>query len=909
MRRPTWPWSRSKQELSDELDAHLCMSIEDCIARGEDPSEARRSALRELGNLPLIQDIARESRGWVWLENVFQDTRFALRQLRRSPGSTITVLLTLALGIGANLAVFQLLHSAVLAQLPVAHPEELVTVHAAQTPFDRAWFVSYAAYHRLRASTGSQAPLLALTAFERAILQLPNQSPARTNCQLVSDNYFQVLGVSPAAGRLFVQDDARSGQDEWPAVVRYGFARDYFSSVQQAVGRHILLNGVPVVIIGVAAPNFLGVATGYAPDFWLPLEAQSTGHINIAFDSLGPGHDVKLSSPWQDQPSIFWLSLMARVPSDRRNQVAAQWTAAFQSDRLLMSTATVDPAAKSAQLRGHVQLISANHGQGGIRQESSQPLALLMALSVSVFIVGCLNLANLQIARLSAREQELSIRVALGASRWRLLRQVIMEDALLVLLGGVFAFFVGRATSSALVRWASSRDWFLNLDLHLHLPIAALGAALMLIALLAFSILPALHFIRTGLSHVAGSRAKVSGLVQSRIQRWRSNTMLAAQVSLSLLLATMAGCFAATLVHWEKIDVGMDREHILSIALDMNRTGYASRQTNLPALYHQIKEQLESVPEVRAAAVEMCPMPDCGWNTALYVFGHGGLSNAQLHGEEDHVGPGFFAAMGIPLLRGRDFSTTDRGNTQPVAILNHSYARQLFGDESPIGHRVGYEPAPNDHKFLVIGEAADARLDGARYDPPSQVYMTLDQNPAPIHTIQVRAVGDPRQITERIRQTLNLIDPQLPVTEIITLSDELNDGLGTEKLLTRLAGIYAGLRLLLVTIGFYGVLSFRTARRKTEFGIRLALGATRRHIQLLITLQTAWILLAGTIPGLLLSTAVIHLTRHLLYGSVTTDSFALITATIILVVAGFGAASLPARRAALADPLETLRLE
>ncbi len=314
----------------------------------------------------------------------------------------------------------------------------------------------------------------------------------------------------------------------------------------------------------------------------------------------------------------------------------------------------------------------------------------------------------------------------------------------------------------------------------------------MLVALAAFSILPALHFIRSSLTSVAGSRSKVSGLSQTRLQRWRSNTMLATQVSLSLLLATMAGCFAATLAHWESIDVGMDREHVLSVYLDMGRTGYASHQTDLPALYRRIKERLESEPGVRTAAVEMCPLLGCGWNTALYVFGRSGLSNAQLHGQEDHVGPGFFTAMGIPLLRGRDFSQSDGDATQQVAILSHSYARQLFGDETPIGHWVGYEPAPNDHKFLVVGEVADARIDGARSEPPPVAYMSINQKPYPAHTIQVRAVGNPNHLSGRIREVLRQIDSELPVTEIISLNDGLNDGLGTEKLLTRLAAIYAG---------------------------------------------------------------------------------------------------------------------
>jgi predicted permease len=899
-------WSGRKQELSEELESHLRMAVEDRIASGESPGEARAGALKELGNVALIEDVTRERWGWLWFEHAIHDARYALRRLQRSPGFTIMVLLTLALGIGANLAVFQLLHSIILAKLPIEHPEDVVAVRAAKTPFDEAWMVSYDAYHRLRAGTSNDAPLAARTGFEEAILQLAANDMQQARYELVSENYFGVLGVPPAAGRLFVPADANANHSEWPAVVRYDFARNYFGSATQAVGRHIRLNGVPAVVVGVADRRFAGMITGYAPDFWLPLEAQA-GNLGVAFDSLG--HGVHLDRSWLDQPGIFWLSLVARVPADRRQAVAAQWNQVFRPDRELTTEATDDPVAKAALLRNTVEIVPAEHGLGGIRQQSSRPLFLLMALSGSIFLVGCLNLANLQVARLSTRAHELGIRMALGANPWRLARQILLEDAILVLFGGAAAFLIGRAASSILVYWASTRDWLLNIDLHPSLPLAALGIALMALALSAFSLLPALYFIRTSLAQAAGSRAKVSGLAQTGMQRWRANTMLAAQVSLSLLLTVMSGCFAATLVHWETNDLGMDREHVLSVHVEMRRTGYIDRHHDWIGLYHRVQQRLEALPEVRAASVEMCPMPQCGWNTALYVFGHSGLSNAQVHGEEDHVGPGFFTTMGIPLLRGRDFASTDTEKTQNVAILSRSYARQLFGDESPIGHRVGYEPAPNDHKFLIIGEVADAHVDGPQAAAPPVVYMSIEQNPFPVHAIQVRTAGDPLQIADRIRAAIRQVDPDLPITEIVPLATEMNDSLGTEKLLARLASIYAGLTLLLVGIGFYGVMSSRTSRRKSEFGIRLALGASRQHIRMLVVKQTASILLAGIVPGLLLSFLAIRMARHLLFGSPGANSISIVGAALVLILAGLLASIIPSRRAGLADPLETLRSE
>ena len=903
-----WRWNRAKESLSEEFEAHLQIAIADRVDRGEDPVQARAEAMRELGNVPLIVEVTRERWGWLWLENLLHDAHYALRHLRRTPAFTVTALLTLALGIGANLGVFQLLYSVILADLPVAHPEEIVGVHAARTPFDQAWLVSNSAYLRLRAST-PEVPLLARTTSVREDLELSNGVQEKPSCEMVSDNYFSVLGVVPAAGRFFIQAEAAQGQGEWPAVLRYDFARDTFGSAQQAVGQHMFLNGRPSVVIGVASRRFLGVVTGYASDIWLPLALQSTGGFDRAFDSLGPGHGVVLSKPWYNQPTIFWLSLMARVP-ERRAAVAAEWDRVFSPDRELMTEATADPAVKSALRRATTELAPLNHSPGGMRQRFSAPLVLLMALSASIFLVGCLNLANLQLARLNTRAHELGVRMALGASRGGILRQVVLEDVLIVLAGCASAFVMGRLATNILVRWASSHNSRITLDLHPGLPIAVLGVALMLLALLSFSILPAVFFMRTAAAQTAGSRAKVSGVSQTARQRWRSNALLATQVSLSLLLSTMSGCFAATLVHWETVDVGMDREHVLSVHLDMHQYRYVGdHRSSLPALYRRMQERLQALPDVRSAAVEVCGSLHCGWNTALYVYGRSDLTNGQVHGQENHVGPDFFSTIGIPILRGRDFSRGDTDKSQHVAIINRAYARQLFGDADPIGQWVGYQPAPNNHSFLIVGEVADARVNGPESEAPPIVYISIDQDPDPVNNIRVRAVGNPRHLSDSVRQALHEVDPTLPIVEIAPFSTELNGDLGTEKLLARLAGVYASLTLLLVAIGFYGVMSSRTTRRKKEFGIRLALGATRGHIQMLIVCQTGRILFAGILPGAILSILAVRAAGHILYGSVSTNAIAIIAASLVLAFAGSVATLIPARRAALADPLETLHSE
>jgi predicted permease len=894
-------------EIEAEVRAHFDMAVEDGVRAGTTEEEARRSARLRFGNPVVMRERALGADAAVGLEGLWRDLQYAVRQLRRSPGFAATVVLTLALGIGANLAVFQLLYSMLLAPLPVTRPSELVALHGVQSPFDGEWFVSYTAYERLRAATGQSAPVIARSGFGSGVLQMQGEQAGVARFQMVSDNYFSVLGVTPAAGRLFVASDGRVGQNEWPAVVRYGFAREHFGS--GPVGRRAVLNGVPVVIVGVAAERFLGTMVGYAPDFWLPIEAQSAGHLGTWFDSLGPGFGIHLEQSWVSQPGIFWLWTMARVPEVQRATAAAQWTRALQPDFAMMANAAANPQAKAAMLLAQVQLISAARGEGRLPQDNSLPLLLLMAMAGAIFLVGCLNLANLQMARLSMRQRELSVRMALGGSRWRLLRQVLVEDALLAAMGGALALMTGRAASVALVHWASSRDWLLDFNLRMEWPVMVLGGALLMGALCAFSVAPAWRFTRESFAAASGSKWIGAAAQQSRVARRWSSAMLAGQVSLSLILTAMAGCFGATLVHLARVDTGMDREHVLSVHVDMTNTGYATRQKDLPALYRTLMERIEGLPGVRGAAVGMCEIPGCGWNTAIHVYGRPEKSDAQLHGEEDHVGPGYFRAMGIGLVRGRDFTDGDRADTQPVAIVNEAYAKKLFGAEDPVGHWIGYEAAPNDHEFLIVGLAADAQMDGLRAPAPPMVWRPIDQDPAPIHSIEVRVTGAPEAVAAEVRAAVAGVDVQFPLREIVPLNAELDDGLATEHLLARLTGALAGLTLALAALGFYGVVSFRVARRRSEIGIRMALGATRGGVQRLILRQTAMILLMGIVPGLALTVVMTHAARSVLVGSAGTDGLAFLLAAMALACAGMVATLLPARRAAGVNPVEALRAE
>jgi len=841
------------------------------------------------------------------ISSLRDDARFAFRQLGKSPGFAITAILTLAIGVGANLAIFQLLYGVLLAPLPVNQPAQLFSLHAVASPFDQQYFVSFAAYRRLREATGAKAPVFARSGFGIGVLQEPDGASSRIDFQMVSDNFFGVLGLQPSAGRFFLEGDDQQVQGEWPVILREGFYKEHFGGSPATIGQHATLNGIPIVVVGVAPKGFGGVVPGQAPDVWLPLAAQATGQFGVWFDSLGPGHDVHLGQPWHQQASIFWLWVLTRTPQGSSGALTAQWTQALAPDVAMMAAAAKDPADRSRISASQVKLVSAEHGEGFLAKDYGLPLKILMGMAVAILLVGCLNLANLQMARLLDREIEIATRIALGASRARVLRQVMMEAFVLAVIGGSLALVTGRVASSLLLHWASGRERTIAIDPQIGHVAMLLGFALVFCALLGFAMLPAWQMTRKHVAVIGGGSG--SRLSQNKAARRWSDLMLAGQVSFSLLLVCGAALFGQTLRNLSSVDAGMDRDHLLSVHVDMRRTGFAKQQTNLAAFYDQVVERLKALPMVRDAEVHMCDIPNCGWNTAVHVFGNPDLPEGQLHGEEDHVGAGYFRTLGIPILLGRDFAGTDIEGSQPVAILSRSYARKLFGNENPLGHWIGYTGPPADHQFLVVGEAADARVDGLQAEAPPMVYFPIAQSPQPIQSIEVRVRGPWQPVPAEIREALHEIAPALPVTEIVPLNLEFREGLSREMLLARLTSIFGALALALAALGFYGLLSFRVARRTFEIGVRMALGATRSHVRTLFLAQTLKILVAGLIPGAALAAAAAYLARKVLYGGGTMDAWALAFAVLVLGAAGVLATLLPAHRAASVEPTRALRSE
>jgi predicted permease len=830
--------------------------------------------------------------------------RATVRPLWRTPGFALTVVLTLALGIGANLAIFQLLNAVPFARLPILAPEQLYSLRAVKSPFDRQWFFSYPAYRNLRGATASTAAVIARSGMSGGILQSSQGASERVDVQMVSDNFFDVLGIRPAAGRFFWPSDENPAQGEWPGVLRYGYWKQSLGGDATAVGKHVVLNGVPLVIVGITPERFSGVVAGEAPDVWLPLAAQSTENFPSWFDSLGPGSGADIRASYLNQHGVFWVWLLARVPSQQKTSAEMRWSAALQPDLALIANFSKEARNREQILQSRVNLVSAASGEGTLREEYGQPLTVLMAMAGLVLLVGAVNLANLQLARLLGRQRELAVRTSLGASQWQILCQLLAEDLVLALIGTALAVPVGQAACSLLLEWASRSGKALPLNLQIGWPQFAFVALLLIAVLTGFSLIPASRIARSNLA--ANMTLRSSSLQGPGVRSW-SNLLLAGQVSFSLLLVGTAALFAQTLLNLSRIDAGLDRDHVLSVHFDFSNTHFPEKEWR--ALSDRMVTRIKELPTVIDAAAQMCAIPGCIWNTAIHVAGHPEIPESQLHGEENRVGQHYFNTMAIPILQGRDFDERDTPESQPVVIVNHTFARQLFGGRSPIGHRIGYQPAPHDTEFVIVGEAADARVDDLRSPPPGVVYGSLSQRPDPVDTIEVRTNGPLGTTGPAIRQSLLSLDPSIPITEIVPLSQEYDAGLSREKLLAKLTGIFGLLALAIAALGFYGLLSFNFTRRAAEIAVRMAIGATPADVRFLVLRQTFGILIVGIVPGVILTETMGRIARGLLYGSATIDVWALSFAIFVLVCVGLVAALLPARRAARIDPLKTLHAE
>jgi predicted permease len=830
-----------------------------------------------------------------------QDVRYALRQMRKSPGFTLVAVLTLALGIGANTGIFTLVNAVLLKSLPVPDPEQLFLVRMSDRLAENTRF-SYPQFRDMRAALPQAASVAAMTWPSDFYANFGNRQPEMVRGQLVSGNYFQTIETYPALGRLLTVDDDRTVGGSPVAVISYGCWQRRFGQDRNLIGRKIIVNGMPLEIVGVAAPGFFGAKAGTAPEFWLPTMMQSAVHYAQHYSQT---EAAEFDKPWIAQQDISWLQLIVRVKSPQAlPQADAALNQLFRQDFERAVLKLTDPQERRAFLRTRLELEPGGRGLPSLRRSFSQSLTVLMGTVGLVLLIACANLANLLLARAAVREREIAVRLSLGATRARLVRQLLTECVLMSGFGAVLGVGVAYWCSAVLPKWASSGATPISLNLAPDARVLFFSTAVALLTGFLFGLAPAVQGTRV--EPARALKASARGFAGSGRGWSLKQTLVASQVALSLVLLVGAGLFLRTLRNFSELDPGFDRDHILTVWLDTHMAGY--KQEQLSALYERLIERVEAIPGVRSASLASCGLAiGCGDSSDIYLPGipH---TNGETDAQERRVSHHFFDTVGIPLVEGRDFATTDNEKTLAVTIVNQTFVREFLKDKNPIGQYFGYDTA-NDHRFQIVGVVKDARVNDIRESAPPMIYHSIAQDAIDVESLDVRTFADPSRLISQVRQAVRSVDPNLPIGGIATLAEQVSSNLAQQRLIARLTTIFGVLALGLACLGLYGVMSYTVARRTSELGIRLALGSTRWSALWVVLRESFIVIGAGILVGACLSLAGTRLVSSMLFGLSPHDPLTLAAAAMLLLLVSVASGLLPAWRAAQVDPMAALRHE
>jgi len=904
---------RKEAELREELQFHLAEEMEERRGDGLTDDEAAWAARRDLGNTTLVREDARTLWSWMLLEQLAQDVRYALRGMVTNRTFTGLAALSLALGIGANTAIYSFMDAILLRSLPVADPASLTVLKWHSGPVNFGSGDPFV-LHSIDGSTyedssGVTAAIFPFPAFERlrdasspVLSSLFAHKPAGgvnvvvkgeaelVQGQYVSGDFFGGLAVVPAAGRLIHRDDDRAGAAPI-AVLSAGYSQRRFGDVDRAIGQAILVNSVTFTVVGVAPPEFFGVDPASAPQIYLPMRT------SVLIQPDGERDYV--------DPNYYWVEMMGRLRPGvdlPRAQAAlatpfAQWVA---------STATSDRERANLPV---LRLEAGGTGLDSLRRQYSKPLYVLLAMVGLILAIACANTANLLLARSATRAREIAVRLSLGAGRWRIVRQLLTESVLLATLSGALGILIAVAGMGVLTQWlANGRESFtLHAELNWHVLLVTLALSLMCGVL--YGLAPALQATRPALMPKLRDRAVGKSGARLRVGRpTLTQGLVVAQIATSLLLLVAAGLFVRTLSNLQSISLGFNRDDVLLFELDAPQAGYP--EARVADFYADLRRRLADVPGVADVTLSHASLIRAGRSHPITIDGRPAARSTRVL----WTGPRFFSTMQIPMLRGREITERDRRDTLPVAVVSELFARTNFGDGDPIGRRIAIggsiaiDGAPL--ALEIVGVAARVRYGGLKYDVPPVVYVPYAQLPtAQLRrmTYAMRTQGDPMRYAAAVRQIVHEADSRVPVTNLRTQAADIDQTINQEIVFARLCSAFAILALTIACVGLYATMAYTVARRTGEIGLRLALGAGRGAVIWMILRDVCALAAVGLTIGLSAAFAASRLIESLLFDTKPNDPRTVAAAAAILLTAALVAGYGPARRASRIDPLTALR--